>query len=257
MQPWTFTTPEQVVFRRHAAGLGSRAAAWALDQLIILTLFLVVVFSIWGLGAAGEFAGGVVLALVLLIKFALDFGYSAWFELTRAGQTPGKKLLGLRVISAHGGALGADACLLRSVARVLDSPLPFFAPVALVVMACDPWHRRLGDFLGGTLVVADAPATAPAALEAARGRHNSYAADPQVKARVLARATRAERDLLADLLDRRDALDPAARDAVFAEAFTRLAARYELPQSPGHAHLSDEQAVLNLALIVLGDKFTG
>ena len=254
MQPWTFTTPEQVVFRRHAAGMGSRAAAWALDQVIILGLFILIVSAIAGLGGAGEAAHGVVVALVVLIKFMLDFGYSVWFELFRSGQTPGKKALGLRVISAHGGALLPESCMLRSVARVLDSPLPFFAPLALLVMALDPWHRRMGDFLGGTLVVADVRAAAPAALEAARQRHNSYAGDAAVKARVLSRATREERDLLADLLDRRDALDPAARDALFSRAFAHFSARYALPEQ---AHLSDEQAVLNLALIVLGETFAG
>lgn len=254
MQPWTLTTPEQVVFRRHAAGLGSRAAAWMLDQLIILGMLLIFIFAIAGLSGLGDFAGGLVAALILLVKFALDFGYSVWFELFRAGQTPGKKALGLRVIAAHGGPLRPESCMLRSVARVLDSPFPFFAPLALVVMACDPWHRRLGDLLGGTLVVAEARAVAPALLAAAAGRHNSYAQDAAVKTRVLARATRAERDLLADLIDRRDALDPAARDAVFSQAFARFADRYALPPL---AHLSEEQAVLNLALIVLGDKFAG
>ena len=95
-------TPEQVTVTVTIAGIGSRAAAAAIDALLIVLLIL----AAWlllvapGFGNLGE--GSVVLAIGLLATFAIFWGYYVLFEGLRDGQTPGKRLLHLRVVQDGG-----------------------------------------------------------------------------------------------------------------------------------------------------------
>ena len=88
------------------------------------------------------------------------------------------------------------------------------------------------------------------ALARHRLRDNSFAEDPLLCRRVRARVSREERDLIYDLVQRRDQLDPAVRDELFAQAAGYFRRRYGLPADL--EHLSDEQTVINLALVIQG-----
>ena len=72
----------------------------------------------------------------------------------RTGQTPGKKLLGLRIVGADGGPPGIGAALLRSIMWIVDA-FPYFIPwlTGFITASKGPEHRRLGDRTAGTWVV--------------------------------------------------------------------------------------------------------
>jgi uncharacterized RDD family membrane protein YckC len=174
-------TPEGIPLRLALATAGDRANAFLLDFLII-TLVVVVVtllaavagaFSALGLGEAGS---GFSMAFALLVSFLLRNFYFMWFELRWQGRTPGKRVMGIRVIDAHGGALSTDAIAARNLTRDLEVFLPLAAVFApdqlwpdgpgwarllaggwLVVFAFMPLFNkdrlRIGDLIGGTLVV--------------------------------------------------------------------------------------------------------
>src|SRR5262249_59386969 len=99
-----------------------------------------------------------------------------WFECRGRGATPGKRLLGLRVIDAHGGMLTAEAVFARNLMREIEVFLPLAAVLApaqlspeapawarlastawLLVFATIPLFNRdrlrLGDIVAGPLVV--------------------------------------------------------------------------------------------------------
>ncbi len=82
-----------MLMQSEIAGLGRRVLATVLD-FVILHLALTVVLRNMLLSPAG----------VWMVDFILIVVYSAIF-LGITGQTPGKMLLGLRVIDAHGGGL--------------------------------------------------------------------------------------------------------------------------------------------------------
>ena len=195
--------------------------------------------------------------IIFLGKFALDFGYYAFFELRWAGQSPGKRALGIRVISARGGKLRFPDVLMRTLLRVVDSPfgIPFVGLVGGLVALLDPLHRRLGDLAADTVVVLDARATLPTSVLAQQGRVNSYAANAAIRQRIVSRVTRDERDLILDLMLRRDGLEPSARQTLFAAAAAHYRKRFRLPDDLDY--LSDEQSVLNLALVVRSDSVLG
>ncbi|MFP4055242.1 MAG: RDD family protein [Candidatus Brocadiia bacterium] len=242
------TTPEQVHFHYEVGGLVSRAVAWLLDQVILTIARVAVVLVVWGRG------GHVGAAVVLLAVFVLDFGYYLYFELRAAGRSPGKRVLHLRVISARGGRLRFADVLVRNLLRPVDT-LPAAMLLGGVVAFVDPLRRRLGDLAAETVVVREAPVALPQALVAQQARANTFQADPAIRGRILARVTRDERDLILDLMMRRDDLEPSVREELFRSAADYFRSRYSLPQDLDY--LSDEQTVLNLALVIQGAKFAG
>lgn len=127
------------------AGLGSRSLAVLLDYLVLgAVIFLWVVFGGVALAAVSPD-----LAVVFVIAglFLLQWGYFAIQEIVTGGRTLGKRVLGLRVVTAEGGTPGPGALLIRNLVKSLD--IVFGVPL----MAVDPLSRRLGDHLAGTLVV--------------------------------------------------------------------------------------------------------
>ena len=152
-------TPEHVEVQLELAGLGSRMAAALLD-LVLLYLSLLVTVVIGGavLGTAwlDGSAGGWIAALLILLVFALLFGYFAAFEALNGGRTPGKQALGIRVVMDTGRPVTPGAAVVRSLVRLLDCYLLAGLP-ALVAISLHKSNKRLGDMAAGTIVVRDRP----------------------------------------------------------------------------------------------------
>lgn len=138
-------TPEGVALHLPAAGPVPRALAWAIDLAIRLALLMVasMVLAMLGTAGMGPFA------VLLFVVFWL---YPVLFEALDRGRTPGKRALGLRVIAANGAPVGWLAAFTRNLLRTIDM-LPFGYAAGLVTSLADPWGRRLGDMVAGTLVV--------------------------------------------------------------------------------------------------------
>lgn len=138
-------TPEGVALRLPAAGAVPRAVAWLIDLAIRGVLALAALLL---LGVLGDFGAG----LHLLVLFVLVWGYPVLFEASCGGQTPGKRALSLRVVSVDGAPIGWMASFVRNLMRTVDM-LPFGYGAGLVASLADPWSRRLGDMVAGTLVI--------------------------------------------------------------------------------------------------------
>jgi uncharacterized RDD family membrane protein YckC len=100
----------------------------------------------------------------LVAAFVVSWFYFGLFETFWNGQTPGKRLMGLRVLSVDGRPINALQAVMRNVLRSVDAmPLlglspelsvPFYM-VALVSMAASDRYQRLGDMACGTIVVVE------------------------------------------------------------------------------------------------------
>jgi uncharacterized RDD family membrane protein YckC len=150
-------TPDNIELSYALAGPGSRAAAYFLDLLImvfgcqlLVNLLLGVLASI--LELAGGNSGLWIAAISGLLMFSLYNGYFILFEWLWNGQTPGKRLLHIRVIKEGGYALRFFDTLLRNLLRVVDF-LPFFYGVGLTSLLLTRDSQRVGDLLAGTIVV--------------------------------------------------------------------------------------------------------
>ena len=91
-------------------------------------------------------------AFTLLFLFGFVFAYYAGLELLWDGQTVGKRALKLRVLRDNGTPVDAASVLARTVVRLVDF-LPLGYLVGLISMIVDGRARRLGDIVGGTIVV--------------------------------------------------------------------------------------------------------
>ncbi|MHC9083446.1 RDD family protein [Luteimonas sp. RIT-PG2_3] len=176
-------TPEGVALRLPAAGPFPRALAWLIDLAIRFALVLVTALVLGVLGGFGQ-------GLHLILMFLVTWAYPVVFEAMMDGQTPGKRALALRVISSNGAPIGWMAAFLRNLMRTADM-LPLGYALGLSASLLDPWGRRLGDMVAGTMVV-HAPRETPqgsGTAEAARAPALALRLDEQVA--VIAFAERA------------------------------------------------------------------
>ncbi|WP_046658272.1 RDD family protein [Lysobacter capsici] len=139
-------TPEGVALHLRAAGPLPRALAYVLDLVARIAIYLALYQLLTAL------FGGAGYAILMLVTFVLSWFYMVLFEVLMQGRTPGKWALGLRVVAADGAPVGWMASFTRNLLRVVDA-LPVGYAVGLVASLIDPWGRRLGDMVAGTLVV--------------------------------------------------------------------------------------------------------
>ncbi|GHV40870.1 RDD family protein [Spirochaetia bacterium] len=145
-------TPEGIEFVLFPAGPLIRSCAWGIDQLIQWTLILIL--SIVS-GVLGRRSGG--LWLLLILFFCIDWFYHVIWEVLFRGQSPGKRIMGIRVVGSGGEPVSPGGSFLRNLLRFADTFL-FLYPIVLVCMSASQGFRRLGDWAGGTLVVYTGPA---------------------------------------------------------------------------------------------------
>jgi hypothetical protein len=156
---------------------------------------------------------------LLVAFFLLEWAYYVVYELASNGQSLGKRLLGLRVVSSVGLAIGLRESLLRNLLRAADF-VPNLYLVGLVVMCGDTRFRRLGDIVAGTMVISERGERAlPAIALHPRPTAEELGALP---ARVLLSA---EELAALDLFMRRKEALSAARATELAEIVAPLLAR--------------------------------
>lgn len=156
-------TPENIALHYQLAGPFRRLCAYILDMLIRLAILVAVGFvvAILGLGAlfgAGGLAG-MGAGLFLIVMFLLEWFYGGLFEALWNGQTPGKRLLGIRVLSTRGQPINAWQAIMRNVLRLADA-MPVLGPIptyqlGMLVMISNSRFQRIGDLLCRTIVVVE------------------------------------------------------------------------------------------------------
>ncbi len=219
-------TPESIAFTYELAGLGSRFLALAVDQLIQLTIIgalLVGVTLVFGSAPgrrvveafSGKVAESIAFALMVTLLFAILIGYFILFETIWNGQTPGKRLLGIRVVRDGGYPIDFGASLIRNLIRIGEQLLGYYILAAISALASHE-NKRLGDFAAGTIVVRDARLAAPS-QRAPAADEPSYAPTAYLSGD--------ERAIVKRFLDRRDRLTAQRRAELAAQLAARVRAR--------------------------------
>lgn len=234
-------TGESIAIRYELAGLGSRFIAVAIDLAIQLGVVLAIVMLL--LALAHPIAHALALldvsaktlavfgwTALTLASFVLFFGYFIIFELAWSGRTPGKRVMGLRVMRDAGFPLDIGAAVVRNLIRAIEFAIFFYAVSAIVVVMSRE-SKRLGDFAAGTIVVRDRRYEA-ADLNAYLARETP--ADDGLDA--------ADRRLVERFVARREALEPVARRRLAAQIAQLV--RPKLRAS--FAHLDDEALLEHL-----------
>jgi uncharacterized RDD family membrane protein YckC len=190
-------TPEGVDLELTLGGLGSRFLAELFDYLVkgaMIGALAIVLFAI---------GGGVSAAIFFVLVFLIWFGYDVLFEVLANGQTPGKRLTGLRVVRTEGQPVGFVTSSIRNLLRLIDGPVTSYV-VGIVAIVASSKNQRLGDMAAGTLVVREQPAPAHAKAPPPPAPATSDNWD-------VSGITQEELAAVRQYLERRFALEPQAR----------------------------------------------
>jgi uncharacterized RDD family membrane protein YckC len=152
----TVITPEHVQLQFQTAGIGSRAIAHLMDGLILVAFNGVLLACVIGINkvAGGNLFPGLsdyAAAIAIIIVVLLNIGYFVLTEMY-SGQTPGKRILGLRVLQENGQSATFLSIIIRNLFRILDF-LPTFYFLGSLVMLFSSKDKRIGDMVAGTIVI--------------------------------------------------------------------------------------------------------
>jgi len=156
-------TPENIAFRYRVAGPFQRLPAYLIDLGIRIVVAMTGMFALtiaFGmLGWPGIGAG-----LGFILWFVLAWFYGGLFEAFWNGQTPGKRMMQIRVVTVDGRPINALQAVMRNLLRAVDSqpslvllghPIWLLGTylVGLVAATTNNRFQRLGDLVCGTMVV--------------------------------------------------------------------------------------------------------
>ncbi len=144
---------EGIEIRLRMAGPMLRAVAYTIDFMIRSAVLAIggIAVAFAGIAIGGNIAGGV----MLLAWFLMDWLYPVFFEAGKRGATPGKRLMGLRVVQATGSPITFGQAVVRNFLRFIDG-MPFFTYCfGLTSCLATKRFQRLGDLAAGTVVIYD------------------------------------------------------------------------------------------------------
>jgi uncharacterized RDD family membrane protein YckC len=213
-------TPENIAFEYRLAGPFRRLPAFLLDFCVGTAIFigLSIVINLT-ISVASPYLA---IALLFLLFFIIWWFYGVLFETFMNGQTPGKYVLGLRVLTDAGQPINGMQATLRNLLRAADLLLPLFG---LFVMTLNRKYQRLGDLVAGTIVVVEERQwlTGVARLEDPRAIQLAAYLPPNfVVSRSLAKS-------LATYVERRRFFTPPRRREVARHLAIPLLDRFGLP----------------------------
>jgi len=168
-------TPERVPLAFALASIGNRFLAVAIDHFIQYFVIFVVAWAFLSLSGIGdistiensEFLQEMpkwTIAVLIIVLFLIFAGYFIFFEWLWNGQTPGKRLLKLRVIREDGRPITLWEALARNLLRIFDAVPGFVLPVysvGLITIFMSNRDQRIGDMFAGTVVIRERAGEAP------------------------------------------------------------------------------------------------
>lgn len=141
---------EEIKIQLPIAELGTRGLAQVVDFIILLLIWSasipIIMFPV-------SVVSSTMAWIIFMIVFFLTYwGFFVFFEMIGNGQSPGKKLIGLRVVNERGGRLTWTSSLIRNFIRWIDF-LPMFYGFGVFAMFLTSRTQRLGDLAAGTIVI--------------------------------------------------------------------------------------------------------
>jgi uncharacterized RDD family membrane protein YckC len=233
----TIRTPESVELEFVLAGIGSRAVALLVDYVIlglgltvIAILYSFLMFQAISIGESLPFDTAPIrlwiVAISLLLSFALYIGYFVLFETLWYGQTPGKRYTKIRVIRDDGQPERLPQATLRALLRPVDDTLF----IGFFCILLSNTEKRIGDWLAGTLVVQNDPNVVGQKIQISE-RAQTIGQDLTALVNLSALSPD-DFATIRDFLQRRPTLSPKAREQVSDQLARRFRDQLELDSLP-------------------------
>jgi len=149
----TITTSQNIDIEYELGSLGDRIVGALIDGIIIFAYFIILM-AIFVFGSLKNFSEGYVFIIVLIALPAVFYDLAC--ETLLNGQSLGKKIMGIRVISLSGEQPSFSQYLNRWIFRLVD--FTFTAHMlGVILVAATEKKQRLGDIIAGTVLVKTKP----------------------------------------------------------------------------------------------------
>jgi len=240
----SISTPEGITFDLLLAGIVPRFLGWLVDVAAVMVLS-----SITGrLLNLLSILPSLQLFLTPILYFIVWIGYGIFFEWIWRGQTPGKRLFGMRVMDVEGLRLQFSQVAIRNILRAVDA-LPAFYLLGGVACCLNSKYQRLGDIAANTVVVRFPRLARPEIDGLLGNKYNSLRAYPHLEARLRQEVTPEEAALALEALRRAPALEPEASLQLFNDLAAHFKDRVEFPPEASD-FVSPEQYVRNVVDVI-------
>lgn len=141
------TTTQNIDIEYELAGLGERIAGGILDNLIKYAYIFIVVMVFVSIHLTEVFQG--IYMVLLCLPY---FFYSLASEILMNGQTLGKRIMNVKVVSLDGGQSSAGQYMIRWLFLPIDFYFTLYS-CAILTVAFSTRNQRLGDMIAGTIVI--------------------------------------------------------------------------------------------------------
>jgi len=148
-------TSQNISIDYDVAGVGERIAARIIDLLLFFLIYLLFILIVSGLGLAFDNIGNLIL---LALYGSLFVFYDLLCEIFFNGQSVGKRILKIKVVSLDGYQPSVGQYFLRWLFRFVDFTLTMQVG-ALICVALSENKQRIGDIVAGTTLIKTVPRT--------------------------------------------------------------------------------------------------
>lgn len=141
-----FLSTQGIRIEQEPASFAARSAAFGIDFMLMFFAWLAIVFIF-----DNDYFGFFTDTFLYIIIFLIPYSYPLICEVLANGQTLGKRILHIRVVSLDGGGPKMTSFILRWLCLPLD--VVFSAGIGPLCVFFTKKQQRLGDLIAGTWVV--------------------------------------------------------------------------------------------------------
>lgn len=157
METIKINTSQHVEIDYPVAGLGERVAAYLIDFAMFLIIYFVAIISLAIIGIESNLKNSSIVIMVIIFAVCYVF-YDFLCEVLFNGQSLGKKLLKIKVVSLDGGQASIGQYFIRWIFRIADFTLTANL-LGFISVAVSEKKQRIGDLVAGTTLIRTVPAT--------------------------------------------------------------------------------------------------
>lgn len=157
METIKINTSQHVEIDYPVAGLGERIAAYLIDFAMFIVIYFFALIALAIIGIESTFKNSSIVILVIIFAACYVF-YDLICEVALNGQSLGKKLLKIKVVSLDGGQASIGQYFIRWVFRIIDFTLTSNL-LGFISVAVSDKKQRIGDIVAGTTLIRMVPAT--------------------------------------------------------------------------------------------------
>lgn len=159
MQTIRITTTQNIDIDYEVAGLGERIVAYIIDMAMFAVIIIATLIAIGVVGGMRRGGSDIWIGVLFVIYGALYVFYDLICELAMNGQSVGKKIMKIKVISLDGARPRLGQYLLRWLFRIIDFLPGTLNLCGLICVAVSDKSQRLGDMVAGTTLIRTVPRT--------------------------------------------------------------------------------------------------